>query len=217
MEGEPCEKKENWEERAKKAEERTKKAEDELAETKEKLKKAEAMVASLKANAVSTEEDDTSEDENSVTDDNDPWNIKFRQLREYRIINGHCRVPQKGSNPQLGNWLLRQKKGYGNVDGKKISQERINKLDGLGIVWGKAYPAPVSWEKRFEELQKYQKAMGSCNVHVSSTDPSSLAKWVSTQRSEFKRFKKGRDSLLTMEQIEQLKAIGFNWKGPRLA
>ena len=43
--------------------------------------------------------------------------------------------------------------------------------------------------------------MGHCNIHMSSTDPSPLAKWVSYQRSEYKRFQKGQDSLLSLEQI----------------
>jgi hypothetical protein len=80
----------------------------------------------------------------------------------------------------------------------KITQERINKLNSIGFFWGKAFPSPSSWEAHFAELQQHQKAMGNCNIHIGSTDPSLLAKWVSLQRSEHKRFKKGRDSLLTL-------------------
>ena len=193
----------------------------ELLDIKKKLMEAEERATKAEAKAGSgDEEDEVSDDEESVEGDaNDPWNIKFKELREYRIINENCNVPQKGSHQKLGEWVKNQRQAYGRVKlgkkGNKITQERINMLDGLGMIWGKAYPAPASWEESFEELQKYQKAMGHCNIHISPTDPSPLAKFVSVQRSEYKRFKKGRDSLLTLEQIGQLKEIGFKWKGPR--
>lgn len=204
----------------------------ELLETKQKLaaaegraKKAEALVESMKAKMSNKESrDESSDDDASHTDDDDmsdPWTLKYKELREYRMIHGDCKVSEKGKYPQLGQWVTNQKRKYGNTKtgkkGTKLAQEKIDKLDRLGMFWGKAFPEVTSWESRFEELAKYQKAMGHCNIHISSTDPSALAKWVSYQRSEYQRFKKGRDSLLTLDQIEKLKDLGFKWKGPRLA
>lgn len=80
---------------------------------------------------------------------------------------------------------------------------------------GKKYPTLPSWEERFEETKKYMAAMRN-DPPVSNDNPTSLGIWVSAQRNEYRRFKKGRDSLLTLEQIGQLKDIGFNFKGPRL-
>ena len=195
--------------------------EKELLETKQKLSKAEAQVEELKAKtAASTEESISSDDEESVAEDpNDTWTIKFKALREYRIINGDCMVPRK--NAMLGSWVDNQRTAYKNMKGgkkgKKITDEKVNKLESIGFFWGKTFPALATWEDRFEELQKYQKAMGNCNIHISMMDPSPLAKWVSAQRSEYKRFKKGRDSLLSLDQLEHLNGIGFNWKGRRLS
>lgn len=83
--------------------------------------------------------------------------------------------------------------------------------------WGKNHLASAAWGDSFEELQKNHKAMGHCNIHVNLTDPSPIAKWVSAQRSEYKRFKHGRQSLLALDQIGKLKEIGFKWKGPCLS
>jgi len=55
-----------------------------------------------------------------------------------------------------------------------------------------------------------------CDPPVNPNNPNSLAIWVSAQRNEYRRFKKGRDSLLTVELIGQLNDAGFTWKGPRL-
>ena len=79
--------------------------------------------------------------------------------------------------------------------------------------WGKKFPH-VSWEQSFDELMKYQRAFKSCNIPMNSTSP--LAKWVSNQRKEYRRRQKGKDSILTLEQIEQLNEVDFNWNGPRL-
>ncbi len=61
------------------------------------------------------------------------WEEKFAELLAYNKINGHCKVPVKGSeNPQLGSWVDRQrtfrKKG-------KLSENRIQRLDEIGFVW----------------------------------------------------------------------------------
>lgn len=177
--------------------------ENELKDAKERI-----QVLESKADTEPESEDDHNDDEDS----NDPWQIKFNELRQYRIINGNCSVP-KSSNKHLVFWIWAQKKAHKN---KKLSQDRVTKLESLGLNWGKSYPDPVAWETGFDELSKLKRAMGHCNVPVSQTSPSQLAKWVSWQRNEYKRFQKGRDSLLTLEQIQQLNEIGFNWKGPRL-
>jgi hypothetical protein len=197
-------------------------AEERATKAEERAKKAEAMLESLKAKTsdpLSEEEVSDDDDDESLEDRNDPWTIMFNQLREYRISNGNCMVPTKTSG-KLGTWVNNQRLAYRNSQlgkkGQSISQVRIDKLETIGFYWGKAYPSPISWDDSFEELARYQKAMGNCNIHVNQNNPSKLAKWVSAQRTEYKRFRKGRGSLLTPEKIEKLKEIGFNWKGPRL-
>ena len=170
------------------------------------------------------EESELSDDEDSVVDSNDTWMNMYRQLRSYRIINGDCKVPARlASNPKLGAWVRDQKSHYANLKfgkkGYKITAEKVIKLERLGFFWGRKFTEPSSWDEQFEEVKKYKTAM-RCEPPVNvknATNPTPLAIWVSTQRNEYRRFMKGRDSLLTMEQIGQLNDIGFNWKGPRLA
>lgn len=190
------------------AKDKLEKTEKELAQSKERIKELE-----LKARASTDDGLSEDDDEESVTNPNDPWEIKYKELREHRIIHGNCVVSQKGANPQLGNWILNQKKMQKNG---KLKQERFLQLDSLGLSWGRNCTSPVSWDTHFEDLAKFAKAMGHCNVTVNANSPSALGKWVSLQRVEYRRFGKGRDSLLTLDQIRKLNAIGFNWKGPRL-
>jgi hypothetical protein len=175
----------------------------------------EKVIEDLKAQTGNAE-DDVSDDEMEEIDASDPWNAKYLQLRYYCIENGHCNVKRNDRN--LGVWVKNQKTMYRCFrEGKRnaTNAERIAMLEGLGMNWGTKYDAPVPWEARFDELVKFKKAMGHCNIPESVTHPSPIAMWVSAQRQEFKRYRKGRDSLLNLEQIEKLNGIGFNWKSRR--
>jgi len=168
------------------------------------------------ANSQQEEDDDAFEDdeESVALDSSDPWNAKYLELRTYRIINGNCKVPK--NYPKLGSWVDNQRTAYKNVkfgkSGRQISQEQIAMLEGLGFSWGQKFSPPVSWEECYEELKQYQQAVGNCNIPIHETNPSPLAMWVLAQRSEYRRFRKGQDSLLTPDQIGQLKEIRFKWK-----
>jgi hypothetical protein len=106
-------------------------------------------------------------------------------------------------NPKLGMGIKDQKKYYSNLKGGgkglKIKLERIIKLDSLGFFWGQKYPASPSWDDMFEQLHNYQQNNGNCNVPFNEANPNALAKWAAYQRAEFKRFKKGKDPLLTLD------------------
>ncbi|KAL3912334.1 MAG: hypothetical protein SGARI_001213 [Bacillariaceae sp.] len=195
--------------------------EADLLETKAKLAKVESLYHVLKEEKATESEEDTISDlDEDEADLSDPWAVKFLELRAYRIQHGDCKVSEKGPNPKLGQWVTNQKRAYGNVKnnkkGVRITPERIIKLDSIGMFWGKAFPAPASWEERFNQLQDFQKAMGHCKIPICAKNPSDLAMGVSVQRHEYKRFHKGRDSLLSLEQMAKLNEIGFSWKGPRV-
>ena len=106
--------------------------------------------------------------------------VKFHELREYRIIHGDCKASKKkieGPYKKLGCWLDTQRtarcKG-------KLSQEHIDKLDSIGMFWGKASPntSSLQWEEQFEALKKYKTATPNCNIRINPERPSPIAKWV---------------------------------------
>ena len=235
------------------------KLEMELAEYKSLVASLEQRLATKEANGEDEDEmNEDDDDDDSVEDENDPWIIKFRELRQYRSSNGDCKVPLKyDKNPQLGAWVNNQKTGYKNAKtGKKgqLSEEKIEKLDSIGFYWvrfcyisvrdlvairfslshtrdtslthslahpynlvkmqGKKYdtgsPDP-SFQVNFSALQEYKDVFGNCNVHPNQ---GSLGKFVTRVRAEFKRFKKGQESLISLDEIKELKSIGFRWKRP---
>ncbi|KAL3902322.1 MAG: hypothetical protein SGARI_005895, partial [Bacillariaceae sp.] len=155
-------------------------------------------------------DDEDVSDEETELDSSKPWDAKYFQLREYRMINGHCNVPTKV--PGLGKWVDNQKTRFKNG---KMNQDRVVLLEGLGFNFGKAYPPSLTFEEGLEELKKFKTAMGHCNIFVDPKSPSKIAKWCGVQRNEYKRLRKNKDSLLTLDQVGQLKELGFKWKAPK--
>ncbi|KAL3925382.1 MAG: hypothetical protein SGARI_005852 [Bacillariaceae sp.] len=184
---------------------------DKLAETEKKLAEAEAKIASFEA-SVSSQDEDVSDDEAEL-DLNEAWNQKFILLRAFRIREGHCKVP---SADNFGQWVNNQKRAYKNVKtgkkGLKITDERIAMLDSLGLNWGKNFPEPFSWEQGMDELKKFHAAMGHANIPINDNNHTPVAKWIRAQRAEWKRFLLGKDSLLDLDKIAELKQLGFRRK-----
>ena len=87
------------------------------------------------------EDDDNESSDGDDDDDDDPWTVEFKQLRQYRVDHGDCKVPRNYErSPSLGQWVNNQRRSYNNVQtgnkkGRQISQERIAKLDSIGFFW----------------------------------------------------------------------------------
>jgi len=95
-------------------------------------------------------------------------------------------------------WVDTQRQAYKKG---KLSEERINLLNGIGFEWERR----VGWDKRFEQLKRYKKDHGDCNVPRKYKANPQLGEWVHEQR---KLYKNGK---LSKERINLLKGIGFKW------
>jgi hypothetical protein len=61
------------------------------------------------------------------------WNMRYSELMKYIREFGHCNVPQKyDANPQLGEWVITQRKTFKNGS---IREDRLAKLNELGFRW----------------------------------------------------------------------------------
>eukprot|EP00978_Attheya_sp_CCMP212_P027228 scaffold91055_cov49-Attheya_sp.AAC.3 len=72
-----------------------------------------------------------------------------------------------------------------------------------------------SWDERFQDLLDFKKVNGHTNVSQRSIP---LGPWVSTQRTQFRLLKEGKDAIMTTVRREKLEGIGFVFvyhpKGP---
>ena len=67
------------------------------------------------------------------------WANNFEKLQEFQRRHGHCNVPSNYSDGgKLSNWLKRQKTQWKLfIAGKatSITQERVEKMTSLGVIW----------------------------------------------------------------------------------
>lgn len=89
----------------------------------------------------------------------------------------------------------------------RLTKDQIDLLNKIGFIWN-VYDD--RWDKRFEELKKYKKTFGHCNVSQAKRDKDykELAEWASEQRNNYKN----KSQLLNPERIKKLSSLGFSWK-----
>eukprot|EP00536_Pseudo-nitzschia_multiseries_P015809 jgi/Psemu1/247144/estExt_Genewise1.C_9580002 len=69
-----------------------------------------------------------------------------------------------------------------------------------------------SFKERLAQLKAFKKKFGHINVSQRpGNEYASLGNWVNTQRTHYKRFKKGKESNITGERVKLLNSLGFVW------
>lgn len=143
------------------------------------------------------------------------WDIRFKELTAFKLKHGHCNVPQKyPPNKSLGIWVNKQRMEYNKrIDGKKkssLNDTRLEQLQSLGFRWAKR-KGEASWENHYASLVAYKKEYGHCSVPTKYKEDTALGRWVSTQRSEYKKFTEGEPTAMTKDKIRRLEKLGFAW------
>jgi len=134
------------------------------------------------------------------------WHQHLELLKAYKEKYGDCRVPRRKN--KLGEWVAHQRWEYNKLCRCKpssLTQERIGKLNAIGFSWTTAR----SWQPKLELLKDYKEKHGHCQV---PRDHGKLGEWVTRQRSEFNKLRRGKPSSLTKERIVQLEKLGFRWR-----
>ena len=115
----------------------------------------------------------------------------------------------------MRSWIGRQRHEYRLFqEGKRssITQEKIDVLSELGMVWetnmpsGGAKEPRKTWEERFEDLVDYIKEYGHSIVPQNTPG---LGEWVHTQRTEYKKMQGGRKTAMTPTKALKLIEVGF--------
>jgi len=136
------------------------------------------------------------------------WDAMYRHARRYYRQYGNLEVPKRYKTPEgysLGMWIHTQRRVRAGTVPGRLGEERIKKLDAIGMVWDRA--SDVSWERNLSEAVKYREKYGDLLVphtYVSETG-AALGAWIAGQRQARKRHG------LTEEQIRQLDALGMVW------
>ena len=121
---------------------------------------------------------------------------------------------------KLGIWLNNQRNEYKkHSEGKpgKITQERIDQLTAIGVDFKDTQKREeAQWQSKLELLRQYRQHHGHCRVPQSyEIDGVKLGTWLYTQRQGYKKHREGKPSHITQERIDQLTAIGVDFKDTR--
>uniref|UniRef100_A0A6U2PM57 Helicase-associated domain-containing protein n=1 Tax=Leptocylindrus danicus TaxID=163516 RepID=A0A6U2PM57_9STRA len=99
------------------------------------------------------------------------WLKKFQELKAYKDKFGDCLVPQKyDANPQLGEWVNRQRKHYQQMKNGKYSpmnKERIKKLENIDFAWVTSRGRPRSKRDAEADNSKTRTVFGTTFTQVS--------------------------------------------------
>lgn len=108
----------------------------------------------------------------------------------------------------LGRWIVQNRQHRaGNIRAGLMSDERIRRLDSIGMIWDKN---SYLWEQNFHEAEKYYKRHGNLDVPFSYKTESGLGlgHWIYQLR---RRKAQAEYSFLTEDQIARLDEIGMLW------
>lgn len=135
------------------------------------------------------------------------WDMYYASAKQYYEENGNLEVPARYITEEgyaLGSWLNNQKAiRKGTIVGK-LTEDQIQKLDDIGMIWDSL---DYFWEQNFKLAKEYYLTYGSLDIptNFKSKDGKHLGNWILRQRQLYK------SNSLTDEQIKKLDSIGMDW------
>lgn len=135
------------------------------------------------------------------------WDMYYASAKQYYKENGNLEVPARYITEEsyaLGSWLNNQKAiRKGTIVGK-LTEDQIQKLDSIGMIWDSL---DYFWEQNFKLAKEYYLTYGNLDIptNYKSTDGKHLGNWILRQRQLYK------SNSLSDEQIKKLDSIGMDW------
>lgn len=135
------------------------------------------------------------------------WDMYYASATQYYKENGNLEVPARYITEEgyaLGSWLNNQKAiRKGTIVGK-LTEDQIQKLDSIGMIWDSL---DYFWEQNFKLAKEYYLTYGNLDIptNYKSTDGKHLGNWILRQRQLYK------SNSLTDEKIKKLDSIGMDW------
>ena len=134
------------------------------------------------------------------------WERKYQLAKKYYEENGNLQVPSDYTidDVNLGNWLVEQRKYY---NWGKLSKEKIDLLNKIGMVWILDDKLAIKWERKYQLAKEYYEKNGNLQVPFDYIiDDIKLGSWIVSQKYKYNQGK------LTSYEIEKLEKIGIVWR-----
>lgn len=140
------------------------------------------------------------------------WDLMFNYARQYYETHGDLLPVQTYKTPEgysLGQWLNTQRMARKGVVYSRLTLERIEKLDSIGMVWDRRND--YEWDRRYKALLKYHDKFGDIDVPYNYVTDNGfqMGKWL----SHLRQYKNAniRNNILTPEREAQLNSLGMIW------
>ena len=132
------------------------------------------------------------------------WQEKYRQAKENYQKHGNLSIDSKyvaANGEVLRTWINKQLQLYKKV---MLSAEKIEMLEGVGIVWD-IYSD--KWQKMYQLAEKYYQKYKNLSIprNYIAENHKPLGNWINRQRHAYAKGK------LSKDKIELLEAIGMVW------
>ena len=136
------------------------------------------------------------------------WDAMFALARRYYEERGDLLVPRmhKSNHLSLGLWVETQRKVRKGLISGSLSDERVAKLDSIGMVWDN--PTDYQWAAKFAEAKKYYEERGDLDADANHVTESGfrLGSWLANLRRW-----NNAGARLTDARRRQMDSIGMVW------
>ena len=120
--------------------------------------------------------------------------------------HGHLLVSKTSGmseNSRLGQWLSTQRAEYRSRKNPLFTQDRIQKLEAIGMVWDALVDSKLLWESWYNKAKDFFEDNG----HL-CPPKGPLRTWILAQRGA----KRGKRGNISADQIQLLEDIGMIWE-----
>jgi len=135
------------------------------------------------------------------------WMDRYQELIDFKKENGHQLVPFE---TDLGQWVYCQRTNYrrfvNGLPANGLTQDRVDLLNEIDFVWASN---EAKWMARYKELIAYKEKHGTTRVPYARTG---LGNWVSKQRIDYRKLKRGVSSKINQQKVDKLNEIDFCWE-----
>jgi hypothetical protein len=127
------------------------------------------------------------------------WEKMYSKFKAFQQQHGATYILVLKDNPALNDWVNLQLHSK-----EKLSAFKRKKLYAAHFPWDKLKTRKDAlWDKRYQQLMRFKKEHGHCDVPQKYPSNRGLAQWVNVQR--------GRE--LAADKKARLDKIGFSWSG----
>lgn len=136
------------------------------------------------------------------------WDDWFVDAQDYYRRHGHLMVhldDLTSDGAKLGYWIYKQRDIYmGRKPGQTLTQEQIDRLNGIGMVWEPLAARSDAWERMYGYIAAYQAENQRLPLWPrgqKSPDGRSMSGWIGTQRQNLAEGKLSTDRVTKLAKL----------------